>query len=261
MTARVKLLHPPSTAGPSTDEPAPSRAGFVLYVGLDQDPADSPRDDLAEVAETLRDLARDLLPTAETFTALSLVPTASVPDEVGTLRDRLARLEPLPEHDASPDGVAPDGAAQHDASPDGVALQHGLALTSEGVPRPPGAPPPGAAAARAAPPDEPPASDPHVRVDLAARRVSVDGRPVRLTFMELELLAHLVRSSDRVVGREELLRSVWRGNGRPGTRTIDVHVRRLRTKVPDLPITTVRGVGYRVEPAFPVELTGHNDLS
>lgn len=246
MTARVKLLHPPSTAGPSTDEPAPSRAGFVLYVGLDQDPADSPRDDLAEVAETLRDLARDLLPTAETFTALSLVPTASVPDEVGTLRDRLARLQPLPEHDASPDGVA---------------LQHGLALTSEGVPRPPGAPPPGAAAARAAPPDEPAASDPHVRVDLAARRVSVDGRPVPLTFMELELLAHLVRSSDRVVGREELLRSVWRGNGRPGTRTIDVHVRRLRTKVPDLPITTVRGVGYRVEPAFPVELTGHDDLS
>jgi hypothetical protein len=51
--------------------------------------------DLAEVAEALRDLARDLLPTAETFTALSLVPGTGGSDDVQSLRSRLAGLRPL----------------------------------------------------------------------------------------------------------------------------------------------------------------------
>ena len=79
----------------------PPHAGFVLYVGLHDDPDGGPTGarELAEVAETLRDLARELLPTAETFTALSLVPQRAGPDDVRTLRDRLAHLNPL-EHDA-----------------------------------------------------------------------------------------------------------------------------------------------------------------
>ncbi|WP_066583914.1 hypothetical protein [Cellulomonas timonensis] len=81
------------------------RAGFVLYVGLrdDDDAAtDSPAGaavfgtaELTEIAETLRDLARDLLPTAETFTALSLVPGGSGPDDVQSLRHRLTHLRLL----------------------------------------------------------------------------------------------------------------------------------------------------------------------
>src|SRR3954453_22300900 len=121
MTARVKLLTRPSTEHPSSSTAdAPLRAGFVLYVGLDQEPTDSTTasGDLAEVAETLRDLARDLLPTAETFTALSLVPTAAAPDEVGTLRDRLSRLAPLPDAGAPHRGVrpAPKGASPPDGA-------------------------------------------------------------------------------------------------------------------------------------------------
>ncbi|MFB9955658.1 hypothetical protein [Cellulomonas denverensis] len=75
---------------PTTDPAA--RAGFVLYVGLND--GDGHTAELAEVAEALRDLARDLLPTAETYTALSLVPGAGTND-VRDLRDRLGRLRPL----------------------------------------------------------------------------------------------------------------------------------------------------------------------
>lgn len=85
----------------------PPRAGFVLYVGLHDDPDSGPTGarELAEVAETLRDLARELMPTAETFIALSLVPRRAGPDDVRTLRDRLADLRPL-EHDALADTTA-----------------------------------------------------------------------------------------------------------------------------------------------------------
>jgi hypothetical protein len=70
----------------------------VLYVGLQGDSPDldaAHAADLAEVAEALRDLARDLLPTAETFTALSLVPGTGGADDVPSLRARLAGLRPL----------------------------------------------------------------------------------------------------------------------------------------------------------------------
>lgn len=87
---------PPSPAPPATGA---GRAGFVLYVGLSEDDAGGPgAADLAEVAEALRDLAQDLLPAAETFTALSLVPGTGS-DDVQTLRARLAALRPL---DAAP---------------------------------------------------------------------------------------------------------------------------------------------------------------
>src|SRR5450830_733548 len=91
MTTSVELVAPTP----------PPHAGFVLYVGLHDDPDGGPTGarELAEVAETLRDLARELLPTAETFTALSLVPQRAGPDDVRTLRDRLSRLS-LFEHDA-----------------------------------------------------------------------------------------------------------------------------------------------------------------
>lgn len=87
----------PAAREPAGTGPQPERAGFVLYVGLQ---GDSPEldarhtADLAEVAEALRDLARDLLPAAETYTALSLVPGTG-PDDVRDLRARLAALRPL----------------------------------------------------------------------------------------------------------------------------------------------------------------------
>ncbi|NHT17495.1 hypothetical protein G6556_07300 [Cellulomonas sp. IC4_254] len=95
--ARPRTPAPPLPAAPPRADGAAGRAGFVLYVGLQGDaPGLDARHaaDLAEVAEALRDLARDLLPTAETFTALSLVPTGRE-DDVQSIRHRLAGLRPL----------------------------------------------------------------------------------------------------------------------------------------------------------------------
>ena len=69
-----------------------------------------------------------------------------------------------------------------------------------------------------------------------------------LTFKEFELLAHLVENSTRTVGRDELLESLWSaGDEHPHERTIDVHIRRLRSKLGRLSgtVRTVRGQGYR----------------
>lgn len=99
--------HPVTRRLPAPPPPAadlgPGRAGFVLYVGVDPDRPGAPHPaDLAEVAEALRDLARDLLPAAETFTALSLVPRTGQADEAQTLRARLAHLRPLDGGEAAP---------------------------------------------------------------------------------------------------------------------------------------------------------------
>ena len=85
-------------------------------------------------------------------------------------------------------------------------------------------------------------------VDEARRRVTVDGREVRLTRKEFDLLADLMRKPGLVLTREQLLGRVW-GYDHPGaTRTVDVHVRQLRKKLgPQAApwIETVVGVGYR----------------
>ena len=100
-----------------------------------------------------------------------------------------------------------------------------------------------------------------VIVDPTAREVTVDGRPVAVTFKEFALLEYLLRSPYRAVTREELLESVWHKRAwRNGTRTIDVHVRRLREKLGGCPqIVTVRGVGYRCDPTPEVVLVGSGD--
>lgn len=106
-----------------------------------------------------------------------------------------------------------------------------------------------------------PSTSPRLVVDVAARGVTVDGEAVPLTRRELMLLAYLLRAGGRAVSREELLRTVWRkGVPGPGTRTIDVHVRRLREKLGGcLQIVTIRGVGYRCDPTPEVVLVGSGD--
>ncbi len=94
--------------------------------------------------------------------------------------------------------------------------------------------------------------DPPLRVDLVGRRVIAAGEEVSLTRLEFDLLAHLVRNRGRVLTRDRLLEAVW-GYSYPGeTRTVDVHVRRIRQKLgPDVGerIETVVGVGYRYRAA------------
>jgi DNA-binding response OmpR family regulator len=85
-------------------------------------------------------------------------------------------------------------------------------------------------------------------LDVDTYRVTVAGKPLDLTFKEFEVLRFLASHAGRVFTRPTLLREVWGYDFYGGTRTVDVHVRRLRAKLgpehEDL-IETVRGVGYR----------------
>nr|WP_195969311.1 winged helix-turn-helix domain-containing protein [Cellulomonas hominis] len=89
---------------------------------------------------------------------------------------------------------------------------------------------------------------PAVLVDLPGRRLAVDGQDVDLTRQEFDLVAYLARSAGRVVTRDELYDGAWRSQDLSDrTRTVDVHVRRVRAKSGlDGLIATVRGVGYRL---------------
>lgn len=80
------------------------------------------------------------------------------------------------------------------------------------------------------------------------RTVSVDGREIKLTLREFDLLEYLMRKPGVVFSREALLQSVWGWDFDGGSRTMDVHVQTLRQKLGDHAdrIETVRGVGYRL---------------
>jgi DNA-binding response OmpR family regulator len=87
--------------------------------------------------------------------------------------------------------------------------------------------------------------------DRSRREVSLDGRPVHLTFSEFELLSALMSDPGRLFSRQELLQAIWGDSAFRDPRGIDVHVRHLREKLeaqPDQPtlIVTVRGAGYRL---------------
>ena len=85
-------------------------------------------------------------------------------------------------------------------------------------------------------------------MDLASYTVYVAGRTVELTYKEYELLRFLASNRDRVFSRETLLNKVWGYDFYGGGRTVDVHIRRLRSKIEDRHhtfIETVRNVGYR----------------
>ena len=85
-------------------------------------------------------------------------------------------------------------------------------------------------------------------IDLANCEVRVGGKIVELTFKEYELLKFLARDRGRVFSREALLNKVWGYDYFGGDRTVDVHVRRLRSKIEisgQTFIETVRNIGYR----------------
>lgn len=105
-----------------------------------------------------------------------------------------------------------------------------------------------------APPAQPEADEPgtiqvaDIVVDEASWTVRAGGRVLDLTFKEFELLRYLVSHPGRVLTRHQLLQHVWGSDYYGGTRTVDVHVRRLRAKLGperETLIGTIRGVGYR----------------
>ena len=87
-----------------------------------------------------------------------------------------------------------------------------------------------------------------LRIDIDARQVTVDERPVELTAIEFDLLRVLAENRGRVLTREQLLEKVWGGEYFGEMRVVDVHLGHVRQKLGDGGfITTVRGVGYRFE--------------
>ncbi|MCW2992386.1 MAG: two component transcriptional regulator, winged helix family, partial [Solirubrobacterales bacterium] len=89
-----------------------------------------------------------------------------------------------------------------------------------------------------------------ISLDRAQREVAIEGRPVKLTFSEFELLDALMTDPGRLLNRQELLRAIWGDSAYRDPRAIDVHIRHLREKLEPAPeqpqlIITVRGAGYR----------------
>jgi DNA-binding response OmpR family regulator len=86
-----------------------------------------------------------------------------------------------------------------------------------------------------------------ITIDEVSYSAKIHGQPMDLTYKEFELLKFLVQQPGRVFTRDQLLSEVWGYDYFGGTRTVDVHIRRLRAKLGDLEslIGTVRNVGYR----------------
>jgi DNA-binding response OmpR family regulator len=87
-----------------------------------------------------------------------------------------------------------------------------------------------------------------ITIDVDRHLVSLDGEEVRLTAKEFLLLQYLVQHKGRVLSRDLLLSDVWGYNYTGGTRTVDVHIRRLREKLPPLSdaIETIKQFGYKL---------------
>ncbi|GAA3049608.1 two-component sensory transduction protein RegX [Gordonia defluvii] len=91
-----------------------------------------------------------------------------------------------------------------------------------------------------------------VRMDIDRHTVSVNGQPVTLPLKEFDLLEFLMRNAGRVLTRGQLIDRVWGADYVGDTKTLDVHVKRLRSKIepdPSAPshLLTVRGLGYKLE--------------
>lgn len=90
-------------------------------------------------------------------------------------------------------------------------------------------------------------------MDVQRHTVTVSGEEVTLPLKEFDLLEYLLRNSGRVLTRSQLIDRVWGADYVGDTKTLDVHVKRLRSKVepdPSQPrhLITVRGLGYKFEP-------------
>ena len=87
-----------------------------------------------------------------------------------------------------------------------------------------------------------------IEVDASRHRVTSDQEEIRLTAKEFLLLRYLIENKGRVLSRDVLLSDVWGYQYTGGTRTVDVHVRRLREKIPLLTdaLETVKQFGYRL---------------
>jgi DNA-binding response OmpR family regulator len=106
--------------------------------------------------------------------------------------------------------------------------------------------------------------DQHIDVDFERKTVLFDTKPVDLTRKEYDLLAFLIQNAGELVTREALLLCVWGYSNQIRTRTLDVHIRRLRKKLGEnrgASIETIFSVGYRFQPSHaPVLMQRHPQM-
>lgn len=158
-----------------------------------------------------------------------------LPTIVQALKRLVGELAPDAETYAAV-ALAPAGAGGRDVDVVRLALQDPAALAKHRQ-------------ATAAPAPEPKGG---VVIDISRKRVLLDGETAPLTYKEFELLQFLVLREGRTIERAEIIATLWadgEGDDVPNERTIDVHVRRLRSKLgvyEDI-IRTVRGAGYRFD--------------
>ena len=87
----------------------------------------------------------------------------------------------------------------------------------------------------------------NLKIDRISYTASVDGKEVILPKKEFELLYYLAKKPNKVFSRDELLRDIWGTDVYVLSRTVDVHIRKIREKIGDDCIKTVKGVGYRFQ--------------
>ena len=88
-----------------------------------------------------------------------------------------------------------------------------------------------------------------ITIDKSARQVTIDGQPVELSYKEFELLDYFINNQGMALSREKILNNVWNYDYFGDARTIDTHVKKLRSKLGDKGdyIKTVWGMGYKFE--------------
>ncbi|UVJ40133.1 winged helix-turn-helix domain-containing protein [Arthrobacter sp. CJ23] len=199
------------------DEKTPaarSARGFALFVGIDEAVAQSAGTSLCGLAKDIRDYGHALVDGLDSHVAVALGPPGG---EGSPIQSVFAAF-------GDPSALA---RPRRDIK----------------VPLPSAVRPPAIQPRRA---KRPAASG--VLIDVSARKVYLDGESVHLTIKEFRLMTYLIDNRARIVGRAELLQHIWGHAAElPNERAIDIHVRRLRSKLGRLArtIQTRRGAGYQ----------------
>ena len=220
--ATLDTIRPTATRPRLTETPEPTT-----------EPAERPASRIRAVPEGTE--ARGFALYVGIDEAKALAAGTDLPQIVEALKQLARSLAPDAETYAAV-ALAPVGAGGRDVDVVRLALQDPAALAKH----------------RHTPQAEPAEPRGGVVIDISRKRVLIDGETTPLTYKEFELLQFLVLREGRTIDRHEIIATLWadgEGDDIPNERTIDVHVRRLRSKLgafEDI-VRTVRGAGYRFD--------------
>ena len=198
--------------------------GIVVYIGLDEAEAAADGTNLAALAQAVQDTINAVAPRAQSQAVIALAPEGT-----GHNLDAVRAVST-----GSP------------AATGGSASLHGPVRSRVPSVRPP------AHAEDAV--QEQPSQSPHsygrLHIDIPRRDVTSDGKSLQLTSREFDLLTILTIHAGETLSRETLIDAVWGDSDeKPDTRTVDVHIRRLRNRLAEFRsiVRTIRGAGYRYD--------------